>query len=86
MDTQIILGDVAAAAAHFGDMATPGCDDADSRPDSVPIRAGPHGTDRHPVVRPGPNIVQQPRRIVLVVDGDIDGAIVVVIEKGHAAT
>ena len=83
VDAEISLGDVVSAAANFVDLLPPANRQRQSRTDGVPARSG-NGADEQRVA-PGPEVLQQGRRLEEIDDDDLLGTVVVEVPDGDAA-
>src|SRR5439155_4675076 len=83
---QIVLGKIAPAAADLVNLTTPAGKNRDPSANTVPIGLGAHGADREPMVLVSSVVAQQGKRIILIVDDDVQIAIVVKVAERYAAS
>ena len=81
MKTEIVLRNIAGAAAHFVNLGVGADDDSDTRADGAPIRNGTDTLDLDPVPARSPVVAKQSWKIVDVAHHDVDIAVVVEITE-----
>ena len=86
MYAQVALREVAAAAPHLGDLAPSSSAQDDARSDSVAVGDGADRANRNPVIPVAPIVPQQGGRIVLIIDDDVQIAVVVEIAERNPAS
>lgn len=85
VDAQIVLGNIAAAAANLVNLTLVAGPNLDSGADPIAIGFDADRLNFDPMVPVSTVVSQQVRWPVHVIDDDIDVAVVVVIGEGHAA-
>jgi len=83
VQTQIVLRNVAAAAAHLVHLLLAAGKDRDPRSNAIPIRFLAHRFDQHPILFLTA-ILQQAWSLVHIVDHDLKAAVIVEIADGCA--
>src|SRR5579863_2611111 len=86
MRTQIVLREITTAARDLLNLAPPSGYKGHTRSDAVAVRFRARGANGDPVARAFAFIVQKRGWIILVVDENIEPAVIVQVAEGYAAS